>query len=72
MATSMALRATSGGGTGGWQEGLALPDAAPGSGALELTAGVGYLPAVVAGYEAVAAQFKSRWACRCAHGPGIH
>lgn len=37
----------------GWQEGLVLPEAVPGSGSLDLTAGVGNLPAVVALYDAI-------------------
>ncbi|EFJ40727.1 hypothetical protein VOLCADRAFT_99419 [Volvox carteri f. nagariensis] len=34
-----------------WQEGLTLPDAVPGSGGLNLTAGVGYFPAIAAIYS---------------------
>lgn len=47
VATSFSLQALGDeAGSKGRQEGLALPDATPGSGTLDLLAGVGYLPAV--------------------------
>jgi hypothetical protein len=47
IATSFALQAGSSvNGSSGRQEGLELPDATPGSGIVELLAGVGYLPAI--------------------------
>mmetsp|Transcript_14647 Transcript_14647/g.36469 ORF Transcript_14647/g.36469 Transcript_14647/m.36469 type:complete len:2268 (-) Transcript_14647:639-7442(-) len=53
VATSFALRPPALGAAGnasGWQEGLDLPDAVPGSGSLDLVAGVGHLPSVAALY----------------------
>lgn len=47
VATSFALQGAAGGGTelgGGQVEGLDLPEADPGSGSVDLVAGVGYLP----------------------------
>jgi uncharacterized protein YfaS (alpha-2-macroglobulin family) len=47
IATSFALQASSSvNGSSGRQEGLELPDATPGSGTVDLLAGVGYLPAI--------------------------
>jgi uncharacterized protein YfaS (alpha-2-macroglobulin family) len=47
IATSFALQAGSNvNGSSGRQEGLELPDATPGSGTVDLLAGVGYLPAI--------------------------
>ena len=40
---------------GGVQEGLELPGAVPGSGALELTASVGFLAAVQAAFDQITA-----------------
>ena len=45
VATSRAIRAT--GGVALWSEGISLPAAVPGSGGLNLTVGVGRLPAVL-------------------------
>ena len=53
VATSFPLRPINGSGTT-WQEGLALPATVPGSGALGLIAGVGYLPAVQNLYSSIA------------------
>ena len=46
LATSMQVDGTAAGTP--WAEGIALPDAVPGSGSLSLSAGVGYLPTVEA------------------------
>jgi uncharacterized protein YfaS (alpha-2-macroglobulin family) len=47
IATSFALQAGRAvNGSSGRQEGLELPDASPGSGTVEMLAGVGYLPAI--------------------------
>ncbi|GIL54024.1 hypothetical protein Vafri_9574 [Volvox africanus] len=61
VATSFALTAlppssntssgSSGGGVVQWQEGMELPAAVPGSGGLNLTAGVGYFPAITIMYN---------------------
>ena len=62
MATSFSIQGTSATpamGAGGWQEGLALPAAVPGSGSLDLTAGVGHLPAVLA--ILAGAMRENRW-----------
>lgn len=59
VATSFAVRPPNASGaaaTAGRAEGLALPRAEAGAGALELLAGVGYLPAVTATFEALARQ----------------
>ncbi len=59
VATSFALRGNASANNDssvGWQEGLALPEAAPGSGSLDLLAGVGYLPAILASTDAIAKQ----------------
>ncbi|PNW72413.1 hypothetical protein CHLRE_16g677205v5 [Chlamydomonas reinhardtii] len=56
VATSFALKAlpASDSDVVQWQEGLALPDAVPGSGGLALTAGVGYWPSIAATYDNLA------------------
>ncbi|KAF8068259.1 hypothetical protein HT031_001946 [Scenedesmus sp. PABB004] len=51
LATSFALSAGTNG--SGRAEGLVLPDAAPGSGTVQLIAGVGNLPAIKANYDAL-------------------
>ncbi|KAG2434208.1 hypothetical protein HXX76_007934 [Chlamydomonas incerta] len=62
VATSFALKAlpASDSDVVQWQEGLALPDAVPGSGGLSLTAGVGYLPALLAAYDTALQQENTR------------
>lgn len=42
------------------QEGLELPDAVPGSGSLQLVAGVGYLPALSSALDLVAQHASTR------------
>ncbi|KAG2447335.1 hypothetical protein HYH02_007664 [Chlamydomonas schloesseri] len=54
VATSFALKALPDSDVVQWQEGLALPDAVPGSGGLALTAGVGYWPSIAATYDTLA------------------
>ncbi|KAG2434214.1 hypothetical protein HXX76_007940 [Chlamydomonas incerta] len=56
VATSFALKAlpASDSDVVQWQEGLALPNAVPGSGGLALTAGVGYWPSIAATYDNLA------------------
>ncbi|KAG2447325.1 hypothetical protein HYH02_007655 [Chlamydomonas schloesseri] len=60
VATSFALKALPASDVVQWQEGLALPDAVPGSGGLALTAGVGYFPALVSAYDALMQQEEDR------------
>ncbi len=63
VGTSFALRGAGGSAAGDasngsvtWQEGLELPKALQGSGGINILAGVGYLPAVIASTNAVAAR----------------
>uniref|UniRef100_A0A383WAS0 EGF-like domain-containing protein n=1 Tax=Tetradesmus obliquus TaxID=3088 RepID=A0A383WAS0_TETOB len=61
IATSFALQAGSSvNGSSGRQEGLELPDATPGSGTVDLLAGVGYLPAIKTSYNAFVQQQARR------------
>ncbi|KAG1668837.1 hypothetical protein FOA52_004932 [Chlamydomonas sp. UWO 241] len=57
VATSFPLRASNAS-DAPWQEGLDLPSAVPGSGSLDLLAGVGYLPGVMTLYHMLAAAYR--------------
>ncbi|KAG1668836.1 hypothetical protein FOA52_004931 [Chlamydomonas sp. UWO 241] len=57
VATSFPLR-VSNASDAPWQEGLDLPSAVPGSGSLNLLAGVGYLPGVITLYLTLAAAYR--------------
>lgn len=59
LATSFAVAASNS--TTAWQEGLELPAAVPGTGSLAVSAGVGYLPAVQAAFDALPAH-RPQWA----------
>ena len=76
VATSFPIRPANG--TGAlWQEGLQLPAAVPGSGSMDLLAGVGYLPAVQSMYSSLAKGYRWDLAIRAMlrggepHGPTL-
>jgi hypothetical protein len=65
VGTSFAVRPPGSGAGGGgsettarWQEGLELPEAVPGSGSLDLVAGVGNLPIILASLRAVRDRYQ--------------
>ncbi|GFH16882.1 A2M domain-containing protein, partial [Haematococcus lacustris] len=60
LATSFALRPSNSSQGPSWQEGLVLPQAVPGSGALGLVAGVGYLPALQIAFQGIVSQVNAR------------
>ncbi|GFH18397.1 A2M domain-containing protein, partial [Haematococcus lacustris] len=60
LATSFALRPSNSSQGPSWQEGLVLPQAVPGSGALGLVAGVGYLPALQTAFQGILSQITAR------------
>ncbi|GFH15937.1 predicted protein, partial [Haematococcus lacustris] len=59
LATSFALRPSNSSQGPSWQEGLVLPQAVPGSGALGLVAGVGYLPALQTAFQGILSQITA-------------
>jgi len=61
VATSFAVKPGTNGSTSGRAEGLKLPNAIPGSGNLQLMAGVGYLPAIQATYIQLVNQNDREW-----------